>query len=351
MSKQDKKNSILIVDDDSFIRDIILKCLEAEGHACRTADSAEKALELLGQDSYSLIISDMMMPGKSGIELLAIVRRQYPDVAFIMVTAVDDRKTAVQALQLGAYGYVIKPFDLNEITIGVVNALERRRLAMESKEYEKLLENKVKARTSEIRYREEEICLRLTSACEYRDEETGTHNRRLGLYAFLLADQLGWTSQQMDDIRIAACMHDIGKIGVPDNILLKAGSLTAEEFEIIKSHPLIGSQILDGSDIPVLQMAQSIALSHHEKWDGSGYPYGFAGEDIVEAARLVAILDVYDALVHKRIYRQALPEEEALQIMKKDTGKHFDPAIFDAFLIALPKIRHIRLTVRDETRE
>lgn len=351
MTKCKTGDRILIVDDDPFIRDIIFKCLEAEGHECCTAENAEKALEYLSQSGFTLIISDMMMPGKSGIELLTIVREKYSDIAFIMVTAVDDRKTAVQALQLGAYGYVIKPFGLNEIAIGVVNALERRRMAVESKKYETRLENDVKARTAEIRRREEEVCLRLTAACEYRDEETGTHNRRLGLYAFLLANQLGWSSQQMEDIRIAACMHDIGKIGVPDSILLKAGTLTAEEFEIIKSHTLIGAQILSGSDISVLKMAQSIALSHHEKWDGSGYPHGLAEENIPEPARLVAILDVYDALVHKRVYRPALSEEEALQIIKKDIGRHFDPRLFDAFLSALPSIRQIRHTVYDATKE
>lgn len=339
---------ILVVDDDPFIRDIILKCLETEGYECSTAHSAEKALELLEQDDFSLIISDIMMPGKSGIELLAIVRQKYPDIAMIMVTAVDDRKTAVQALQLGAFGYVIKPFDLNEIFLSVVNGLERHRLALQSKEYEKRLENDVKTRTAEIRRREEEICLRLTAACEYRDEETGTHNRRLGLYAFILADQLGWSGQLMDEIRIAACMHDIGKIGVPDNILLKTGRLTDEEFAIIKTHPIIGAEILSGSEISLLNMARDIALAHHEKWDGSGYPHGLAEDAIPEAARVVAIIDVYDALVHKRVYRPPLPEEEALGMMLKDTGRHFDPRIYDAFLQALPKIRQIRLQLRED---
>jgi putative two-component system response regulator len=339
---------ILVVDDDPFICDIILKCLQSEGYECCAANNAEAALEQLAQNEFSLIISDIMMPGKSGIELLAIVREQYPDTAVIMVTAVDDRKTAVQALQLGAYGYVIKPFDLNEIAIGVVNALERRRLSVQSREYEVRLENDVKQRTEAIRHREEEICLRLTSACEYRDEETGTHNRRLGLYAFLLADYLGWSSQIMDEIRIAACMHDIGKIGVPDNILLKSGRLTDDEFEIIKTHTTIGAQILSGSEISLLKMAREIALSHHEKWDGSGYPQGIAGEAIPEPARVVAILDVYDALVHKRVYRPPIPEEVALQMMAKDKGKHFDPKVFDAFLAVLPRVRQIRLQVREE---
>ncbi|MCX8043380.1 MAG: response regulator [Desulfobacterota bacterium] len=341
-------DKILIIDDDPFVRDIILKCLQAEGYVCTTAPSAEAALELLSQEDFSLIISDIMMPGKSGIELLSIVRERYPDTAVIMVTAVDDRATAVKALHLGAYGYVIKPFDLNEIVISVVNALERRRLSLTSKEYEVRLEHEVKERTEAIRHREEEICLRLTAACEYRDIETGTHNRRIGLYAFMIADHLGWGSQIMDEIRIAACMHDIGKIGVPDNILLKTSSLTDEEFEIIKTHTTIGAKILSGSEISLLQMAHDIALSHHEKWDGTGYPEGRAGEAIPPPARIVSILDVYDALVHKRVYRPAIPEDIALKMMEKDKGTHFDPHIFDAFIAVLPKIRQIRIQFRDE---
>jgi|YNPBryantNP2012_1023418.scaffolds.fasta_scaffold00734_2 putative two-component system response regulator len=341
-------DKILIVDDDPFIRDIIFKCLQAEGYVCATVPNAEAALEQLEQDSFALIISDIMMPGKSGIELLTAVRERYPDTAFIMVTAVDDRETAVKALHLGAYGYVIKPFDMNEIIISVVNALERRRLWLNSKEYEVRLENEVKERTQEIRHREEEICLRLTAACEYRDEETGTHNRRIGLYAFLMADYLGWGNKVMDEIRIAACMHDIGKIGIPDSILLKSGRLNDEEFEIIKTHTTIGAKILSGSDVSLLQMAHDIALSHHEKWDGTGYPEGRTGEEIPPPARVVAILDVYDALVHKRVYRPPIPEDVALKMMEKDKSIYFDPQVFDAFMAILPKIRQIRLQVRDE---
>jgi putative two-component system response regulator len=289
-----------------------------------------------------------MMPGKSGIELLGIVRKLYPDVAVVMVTAVDDRTTAVNALHLGAYGYVIKPFDLNEIVIGVVNALERRRLSIQSREYEKRLENDVRQRTAEIQRREEEICLRLAAACGYRDLETGSHNRRLGLYSVVLAQALGWTRQAQDEMRISIAMHDIGKIGLPDTILRKPARLTAEEFEVVKSHTVIGARMLEGSDFSLLNMAHSIALSHHEKWDGTGYPQGFSGADIPEPARICAVLDVYDALIHKRVYRRALPEEEALAIMTADRGSHFDPAIFDCFISVLPELRMIWAEVRDQ---
>ena len=170
---------ILVVDDEPLISDIIAKSLESEGYGCEVADSSEEALELLKHNRFSLLMSDINLPGKTGIELLSIVKQQYPDIAVIMVTAVDDRKTAIKALQLGAYGFVIKPFDINEIAISAVNALERRKLSLQSREYENRLENEVRSRTAEIHRREEEICLRLTSACEYRDVETGSHNRRL----------------------------------------------------------------------------------------------------------------------------------------------------------------------------
>jgi putative two-component system response regulator len=351
LSKNVSPDRILVVDDEPLVSEVIINCLATERYECHAAHSTDKALELLEQNNYSLVVSDINMPGKTGIELLSIVKKRFPDVAVIMVTAVDDRKTAIQSLHLGAYGYVIKPFDLNEIVISVVNALERRRLTIQSKEHETRLENEVRNRTAEIHRREEEICLRLTSACEYRDVETGSHIRRIGLYAFIMADELGWSSQLMDEIRVAAPMHDIGKIGVPDYILLKRGKLTNEEFEIIKKHTVIGAEMLSGSSISLLNMAKDIALSHQEKWDGSGYPYGLSGEAIPESARIVAIIDVYDALVSKRIYRPAILEEEALQIMTRDKGKHFDPRIFDAFLRVLPKLRQIRLQVQDDSKE
>ena len=342
------RERILVVDDEQQVSDIIAQCLAMEGYSCDTADCAEKALELCACNEYSLLVSDIMMPGKSGLELLGIVRKLYPDVAVVMVTAVDDRTTAVNALHLGAYGYVIKPFDLNEIVICVVNALERRRLSIQSRQYERRLENDVLQRTAEIQRREEEICLRLAAACGYRDLETGSHNRRLGLYSAVLARELGWTRQAQDEIRISIAMHDIGKIGLPDTILRKPARLTHEEFEVVKTHAVIGARMLEGSDFSLLNMAHSIALSHHEKWDGTGYPYGLAGTDIPESARICSILDVYDALIHKRVYREALPEEEALTIMTESRGSHFDPEIFDCFMAVLPELRRIWAAVRDQ---
>jgi len=278
--------------------------------------------------------------------LLAETHRTYGDqTPTIMLTAVDERETAVRALGLGAYGYILKPFEAEEVVINVLNALERRRLALLSRDYAHRLEREVRARTDDVREREEELVLRLMSASEYRDDETGSHIRRIGLYCAELADKMGWEREKVDAIRLAGAMHDIGKIGVPDHVLQKPGKLTPEEFEIIKTHTRIGARILSGTDIPLLRMAAEIALSHHERWDGGGYPNGLAGPRIPLVARIAAIADVYDALISPRVYRPALPEEKALEIIRAERGKHFDPAVVDCFLECLPALRHIREVV------
>ncbi len=229
----------------------------------------------------------------------------------------------------------------------MANALERRRTALVMREYERGLEQKVRERTALIRQREEQIILRLISASEYRDDETGAHIQRIGLYSSVMARELGWAPQAVDDIRVAAPMHDVGKIGIPDQILQKPGELTPEEYEIMKTHTLIGGRILDNPDIPLLQMAKEIALSHHEKWNGSGYPCGLSGEALPESGRIVAIVDVYDALVYDRIYRPALPEKEALSIIAEGKGNHFDPRILDCFFSLLSEIRRIRSEIKE----
>ena len=334
---------ILIVDDEAYICEILSRWLGAVGYRCTTALSAEKAWELLQHENFSLLVSDIIMPGKSGVELLSQVKERFKEeVAVIMVTAVDDRAMAIQALELGAYGYIIKPFDQNEFLISVANALERRHLVLERQAYEHQLEEEVRERTADVHSREAEIVLRLMTAAEYRDDETGAHIRRIGMYASALAEAIGQRPEEIRNIRLAAPMHDIGKIGVPDAILLKPGRLTPREFDVVKTHTDIGARILGESRIPLLLMARRIALSHHEKWDGSGYPQGLAKKEIPKVARAVAIADVYDALVTDRIYRPAFPEAEALAVMAKEKGRSFDPDLFELFLSLLPKFRQIR---------
>jgi hypothetical protein len=204
------------------------------------------------------------------------------------------------------------------------------------------LERVVRARTQDIRQREEEIAQRLVIAAESRDGETGAHIRRLGLYSAEVAEALGWPLNKVDDIRVAAPMHDIGKIGIPDRVLLKPGRLDPDEFEVIKQHPSIGGNILRGSDSEMIQMAADVCEGHHEKWDGSGYPQGLKGDEIPASARIVAIADVFDALMQKRCYKPAFGLNETLDIMQADRGTHFDPNIFDCFIEILPAMIRIR---------
>ena len=338
---------ILIVDDEEYITDLLQRWLTSEGYSCKTAINGDTALQILNSEEFDLVVCDIMMPGMSGVDLLTIIKPLFPEVAVIMVTAVDDRKMAIMSLELGAYGYIIKPFDKNEIMINIVSSLERRRLSILSRQYEQELELEVQQRTSEVRKREEEILFRLLSATGYRDHETGAHLKRIGRYSFEMARALGWSKPKLNEIRYAAPMHDLGKIGIPDKILLKPRGLTAEEFRIMKRHTEIGANILDGSDVPLLNMARDIAWSHHERWDGSGYPQGLSNEAIPEAALIVAVVDVYDALVHKRIYRPAFTDDEALAIMIAGDGQYFGDHIFDCFLSLLPVFKVIREEIQE----
>ena len=346
---EDRGRKVLIVDDEPHICEILSRWLTEEGYGCASAYDGETALRLLEQDDFHLLISDIMMPGMSGIDLLTVTRPLYPDLAVLMVTAVDDRKTAILTLELGAYGYVIKPFDKNEILINVANALERRDISRLSHEYEQNLTEHVRKRITEVRKQEEEFVLRLTSAIGRRTDESPAHIRRMGLYsAALLKAYLGWEAKEVDNIRIAAPIHDVGKLGIPDSIVLKPGKLTPEEFEVMKKHTEIGARILDGSNFDVVKVAREIALSHHERWDGSGYPQGLGGEAIPESARIVAVADVYDSLVSDRVYRPAFPENEALAMIEKEKGRHFDPKILECFFDSLSEIRRIKQEVDEQ---
>lgn len=338
---------VLIVDDEPYICELLVRFFAAEGYRCTCATSGAMALSLVAGKKFDLVVSDVNMPGMSGIDLLKTLKAIAPDMAVIMMTGLEDHRTAHLALQIGAYGYLFKPLDQNELLIGAANALERRRMALLMREYEKTLEQKVLERTAHIRQREEQIILRLLSASGYRDDETGAHIRRIGLYSSAMARELGWEAEAVEDMRLAASMHDVGKIGIPDRILQKPGNLTPEEREVMKTHTDIGSRILASPDIPLLQLAGEIARSHHEQWDGSGYPLGISGEAIAESGRIVAVVDVYDALVYDRVYRPAVPEDEVVAMMAQARGKHFDPRILDCFFSILPEIRRIRERIQD----
>jgi putative two-component system response regulator len=340
---------ILVVDDEPYICELISRWLRSEGHECTSASSAEMAIDLLEEQVFHLVVTDIMMPGMSGLELLTLIRKKYPDVVVVMVTAVDDRKTGILALELGAYGYVIKPFEKNEVLINIANALQRRQVAKLSQQYDRHLAEHVEQNVTQTRQRER-LLLKVIAAVGSRHGETEAHILRVGRYSSVLAEVrgAGWTMKQCEDIGFAASMHDIGKTSIPDNILLKPGDLTREEREVMEKHTQLGQALLQVSDDPLFLMAREIALFHHEKWDGSGYPHGLVGEAIPEWARIVAVCDVFDALTHRRVYREALTESAALAVMMTMKGRSFDPVTFDAFLETLPKIRQIQQELVDE---
>ncbi len=265
-----------------------------------------------------------------------------------MVTSSSDVSIAVEALTCGAYGYVIKPFRMDEILIQVDNALRRRDLEIAYRDREATLQQRVRQATGALRKTQEEVVFRLVAAAGYRDNETGAHIRRIGLYSAQLARLLYWNQDLVDTIRLAAPMHDVGKIGIPDRILQKPGKLDPDEWSVMQTHSALGEELLKGSDIPSLMMASRIARSHHERWNGTGYPDQLAGEGIPVEARIVGLVDVYDALTHARCYKPAWPEEKALALIEEEAGQHFDPTLAQLFIDHHREIQSIRLSLEDD---
>lgn len=343
----DNMPKILIVDDEENICTLIGRILEAEGNWCETALNADQALDLLQKTEFNLMLCDINMPGRNGIELLRIVHKSYPDLAVIMASAIDDRKVAIETLEIGAYGYVIKPFEKNELIINVTNALRRRELEIAYRRHNEELETLVEARTLELWKSREETIHRLAKAAEFRDNETAQHTIRMGEYCGILAQQTSLPDRECEMIRSASPLHDVGKIGIPDTILLKPGKLTDEEFEIIKEHSMIGYRILGASSSEVLNLGSIIALTHHEKFDGSGYPGGLQGNNIPVAGRIAAICDVFDALTSQRVYKAAMSIDGALEILRAGRGNHFDPYLLDAFLDNIDQMTAVKTKFAD----
>ncbi len=350
-----KQEKILIVDDEEVLRRLLRRELSGKGYLCQEAGSAGEAMVKLKSSPIELVLLDIMMPGKSGTELLPEIRASFPDTAVIMVTAITDTHIAVQCMRVGAYDYLTKPFNLDEVTLSVGRALERRRLELENRDYQQHLEQKVAKRTEELRRAMKKIKLasldsiyRLSRAAEYRDEDTGAHIKRMSYYAAAIARRMGLDDETVEAILYAAPMHDIGKIGIPDRILLKPGRLDPDEWEIMKQHTTIGARILEGSDAEFIKLAKVIARTHHERWDGSGYPKGLKGSKIPLVGRLIGIVDVFDALISKRPYKDALSLEESFNIIKEGRGSHFDPAVVDVFFAVENEILSIREKYKDE---
>ena len=347
---------VLVVDDEEAIRRLLLRVLRAKDYECEEAQNADEAREAVARGGFDLVLSDVNMPGESGIELIRDLLGRSDDLAVIMVTGEDDTELADTALDLGAYGYVIKPFEANEILIDVSNALRRRALEIENRRHREKLEAMVKERTADLwraiqdleqarddlRSSQAETIERLTLAAEFRDDETAKHLNRMSQYCRLLAHKVTGDVERADLVELASVMHDVGKIGISDNILLKPGKLTEAEYDEMKQHAEFGYKILAGGTSELLELAAVIALTHHEKVDGTGYPKGLKGDEIPLEGRIAAVADVFDALTTNRVYRKAFPLPVAVEMMKEGRGTHFDAELLDTFLDSLDEAIRIK---------
>ncbi|RIX48324.1 MAG: two-component system response regulator [Rhodocyclales bacterium GT-UBC] len=337
------KQSVLVVDDTPDNIDLLTEVL-SDDYRIRVATSGEKALKIVYSDEPpDLILLDIMMPGLSGLEICRRLkanpdRRRIPIIFVTAMSSVEDEKLG---LELGAVDYITKP-----ISPPIVRARVRTHLALYDQTRE--LERMVNQRTQELLTTRQQIIRRLGRAAEFKDNETGNHVLRMSHYARLIAEAHGLGQAAASIIFNTAPMHDIGKIGIPDAILLKPGKLDAAEWKIMHQHPIMGAEIIGKHENELLESARIIALSHHEKWDGSGYPQGLKGEEIPLEGRIVAIADVFDALVSVRPYKAAYSVDYSLSLMENDTGRHFDPELMKAFKKALPEILRIKEIYADE---
>jgi response regulator RpfG family c-di-GMP phosphodiesterase len=348
--------SILIVDDDEAIREILFATLNDE-YACATAASAAEAISLLEKMPFNLILSDISMPGTSGIELCRWVRDNLPDTVVIMVSGMTDIGYAIDAMRQGAFDFVIKPFDLSQILLIIKRALHHQSLIAFKRHYEESLEETVRTRTDELRLLNENLnqmlevlysnyrsTLRsLAQALEARDVETRGHSDRVVAYCLRLGKELGLTQRDMIGLEQGALLHDIGKIGVRDSILLKKGPLTAAEWVEMREHINHGLHIIQGIDF--LSGAKPIVGQHHEKYDGSGYPKGLSGDAIHIHARIFAVADAYDAITSNRPYRLARSYSQAREEIVLNSGSHFDPNVVNAFL-NIPQLELQEISLR-----
>lgn len=348
MGNSDLLGRVLVVDDERPTREMLLRWLHGAGYQCQSAANVDEAFAVLERAAVDLVISDIRMPGRSGLDLLAELQAKRMDQAVVILTGSEDPKLATTAISRGVWGYLLKPVEQDALLFEVRRSIERRRLLDATHEYTTNLERRVSEQTRLARMANEEVVHRLVEASMVRDDETGAHIKRIGLFSAAVAEAAGWSTEEVANLRLAAPMHDIGKIGIPDAILLKPGKLTPDEYEIMKTHTLIGASILRNSHSPMMQLAERIARSHHEKWNGAGYPDELRGEAIPACARIVAIVDVYDALTHDRVYRPALPESEALDILEQGRATHFDPELLDVFVSALPVIRDLANSETDQ---
>jgi len=326
------KERILCVDDEPQLRRLVWTLVRNAGHECDVAGDVDEARFRLVTDRYALVLCDIGLPGESGLDLLAELAGRSPDVATLMVTGHDAPGIAETALELGAYGYLTKPFTGNDLRIDIANALHRRRLELERREYEARLEATVALRTDELRRAYRETVDRLAQAIGYHDGTTGAHVGRVAAYAAAIACELGLDVKRIELIRCAAPLHDVGKLAIGQQVLAKNGALTGEERQLVERHTEAGHRLLAGSGNELLDTAATIAWSHHERWDGTGYPRGLVGREIPLEGRIVAVADVYDALTSDRPYRPRVSALEARNYIAERSGQDFDPRVVSAFL-------------------
>ncbi len=348
-------NLTVVIVDDSEINLTLFKYMVAriDGVTPHCFAVSAEALEWCKVNGADVVVVDYMMPAPDGLEFVRLLRKLpgLSDIPVVMVTANDLREVRYAALEAGATDFLTKPVDKNEFIARIGNMASLRRGQRLLADRAALLAKEVAAATVTIVERERETIFRLSRAAEYRDPETGSHILRMAHYSRLIADALKLSPEDQQLIFEAAPMHDIGKVGIPDLILLKPGKLTPEEFELMKQHSVIGHKILQGSTSPKLHAAASIALGHHEKWNGSGYPAGLNGEAIPLHSRIVAVADVFDALTSDRPYKKAWELDQARDFLQEQSGQHFDPQCVDAFVSSWDKVQQIQSQYRDERAE
>ena len=336
---------ILIVDDEPTSVRLLTKILTDAGYTNIKSTRDPKKVEKLYVDfEPDLLVLDLHMPHMEGFKIMDQLKKVHKDDDYLPILVISQERSRViqfSALEAGAKDFLVKPYDSIEVLLRIRNFLEIRMLHQKMSEQNLVLEKKIQERTEQLYQTQKDVIELLSRAVEYRDSETGMHTMRMSLYAFHLAEAVGLSPIECEIMSTASSLHDVGKIGIPDSILQKPGKLTPEEWTIMKTHTTIGSDLLAGSDSKYLDLGQKIALTHHEKWDGSGYPNGLKGEKIPLAGRICGLCDVFDALTSKRPYKKAWPADEALEEIKRGSGSHFDPAVVDCFFRILPQIRKI----------
>lgn len=357
MNPFESPKRILVVDDDPEVRFLHTQYLEGLGYEVEAANDGIEGLAMVQLD-IDLVMVDADMPNMDGFEVARRIREEsgHQDLPVVMVTGLARKEDRIRAYEVGINDFLNKPVDPHELRLRLRWLLELKDARDALKQHQAQLEQKVERRTNALRSALEEMTeakrstyeahldtiRRLTLAAEYKDHDTGGHIERIGRYSELLGRALGRAPGDLEVILHAAPMHDVGKLGIPDRILLKPGPLDPDERAVMNTHTEIGAQILSGSDSPVIQMGARIALAHHEKWDGSGYPNGLSGEEIPEEARICAVVDFFDALTMDRPYRAAVPGDQVVEMMREVAGTHFDPRMFAAFEEILPDVEAIQ---------